>query len=93
MLTILVSFGLGVFLAPVVRPLLRPIIVEIIRAGLTIAAETRRLSAQVKEGMEDVAAEANAQRAAAKVQSPASAQPTAPPSPDVQAPSPPPPTV
>lgn len=60
MLTTILAFLLGVFLAPAVRPLFRPILVEIIRAGLILVDEVRRLSAVVREGMEDVRAEAMA---------------------------------
>lgn len=55
-------FGLGVFLAPVVRPLLRPLFVEVIRAGLMTVDETKRLAAQVREDIDDATAEAKAER-------------------------------
>jgi hypothetical protein len=58
----LIAFFLGVFLAPVVRPLLRPLFVELIRAVLMTADETRRLTAQVRENIEDAAAEVRAER-------------------------------
>jgi hypothetical protein len=61
----LISFALGVFLAPVVRPLMRPVFVEMIRATLMTADEAKRLTAQVREGIEDAAAEAKAQKDAA----------------------------
>jgi hypothetical protein len=52
------AFLLGVFLAPAVRPLFRPILVEIIRAALILVDEVRRMSSVVREGMEDAHAEA-----------------------------------
>jgi len=55
-------FALGVFLAPVVRPLLRPLFVEVIRAGLMTVDETKRLAAQVREDIDDATAEAKAER-------------------------------
>jgi hypothetical protein len=60
----LITFFLGVFLAPVVRPLLRPLFVEVIRASLVTIDEAQRLTAQVRETIEDAAAEAKAQQAA-----------------------------
>ena len=61
-LSLLIAFSLGVFLAPVVRPMLRPLFVELIRAGLMTVDETKRLAAEVRENIEDAAAEAKAQR-------------------------------
>lgn len=79
----LISFALGVFLAPVVRPLMRPVFVEMIRATLMTADEAKRLTAQVREGIEDAAAEAKAQKdaAAAQAAARAAAQPPPPPPP------------
>lgn len=64
MLIPLIAFFLGVFLAPVVRPLLRPLFVEIIRATIVTVDEVRRMSAQVRENVEDATAEVQAERAA-----------------------------
>jgi hypothetical protein len=64
MLIPILTFFLGVFLAPIVRPLLRPFFVELVRATLMTADEVRRLSAEVRENVEDAAAEARAQHAA-----------------------------
>ena len=68
MITAIIAFALGVFFAPVIKPLLRPLLVEIIKLTLVTADEVKRLSAQVKEDIEDAAAEANAQRTAAAAQ-------------------------
>lgn len=57
------AFLLGVFLAPAVRPLFRPMMVELVRAGLAIADEVKRASAEVQERVEDAKAEAAASRA------------------------------
>ena len=62
MLTATLAFFAGVFLAPVIRPLLRPIFVEFIRATMMTADEVRRLSAEMRENIEDAAAEAKAER-------------------------------
>jgi hypothetical protein len=78
-LSLLIAFGLGVFLAPVVRPLLRPLFVELIRAGLMTVDETKRLAAEVRENIEDASAEAKAQRDA-KAQATAAATTPPPPS-------------
>jgi hypothetical protein len=61
----LTAFFIGVFFAPVVRPLLRPLFVELIRAGLMTVDETRRLTAQVRENIDDATAEVQAEREAA----------------------------
>jgi hypothetical protein len=63
MLGYLTAFLLGVFLAPAVRPLFRPLMVELVRAGLANADEVKRATAEVQEGVEDAKAEAEAQRA------------------------------
>jgi len=55
-----------VLLGPVIRPLLRPIFVEIIKVSITTSEEVRRMSVQVREDIEDAAAEVNAERAAKK---------------------------
>lgn len=60
MLTAIIAFSLGVLLAPVVRPLLRPVFVELVRATLLTVDEVRRLSAEMRENIEDAAAEAKA---------------------------------
>lgn len=79
MLTAAIAFLLGVFFAPVVRPLARPVLIEIIKAGLLVGDEVRRMSAQVREGMDDARAEAaaSADRAQAKAQAAAAAAPAA----------------
>ena len=63
MLTATIAFFLGVLLAPVVKPLFRPLLVELIKLVLLTSEEVKRLSAQVKEDVEDATAEAQAQRA------------------------------
>jgi hypothetical protein len=63
MFSYIVAFLLGVFLAPAIRPLFRPILVEVIRAGLVVNDEVRRMSHTVREGVEDVQAEARAAQA------------------------------
>jgi hypothetical protein len=62
MITAIVAFFLGVFFAPVIKPMLRPLFVEIIKLGLMTAEEVKKMSSKVKEDLEDAAAEANAQR-------------------------------
>lgn len=62
MLSIVLAFFLGVFLAPAIRPLFRPIMVEFIRAGIILGDEVRRVSHTVREGVEDAQAEASAAR-------------------------------
>jgi len=81
MLTNILMFFLGVLLAPVVRPLARPLLLELVRAGMQISEEMKRLSVQVKEDIEDATAEAEAVKAAkARVQAEkAASAPSAPP--------------
>jgi hypothetical protein len=81
MFTAVIAFLLGVFFAPVIRPLFRPLLIEVIKAGLMVGDEAKRLSAEVREGIDDAKAEAEAAaaekaRAAAK---PATAPPPPPP--------------
>lgn len=90
MLISILMFFLGVLLAPVVRPLLRPLFVELVRAGVQTADEVTRLSAQARESIEDAAAEAEAQRVS---KAKAAAEPYTPPAQEAESSSPPPPTV
>jgi hypothetical protein len=80
-LFLLIAFFLGVFFSPVVRPMLRPLFVELIRAGLMTVDETKRLTAQVRENIEDAAAEAKAQRDAKSQAAAATPPPSADPPP------------
>jgi hypothetical protein len=66
MLTAIVAFLLGVFFSPVIKPMLRPLFVEVIKLGLMTADEVRKMSSKVKEDLEDAAAEATADRAKAQ---------------------------
>lgn len=78
-LSTFLAFLLGVFLAPAIRPLFRPVLVEVIRAGLVVGDEVRRMSHTVREGVEDVQAEARTARSAREsAESPTSAEPVAP---------------
>ncbi len=82
MLTSILMFFLGVLLAPVVRPMARPLLLELVRAGLQVNEEVKRLSAQVREDIEDAAAEAEALKAAkARAQSEKAASASAAPMP------------
>jgi len=62
MLTETIAFALGVLLAPVIRPLMRPVFVEMVRATLLAVDEVQRVSVTVREDIEDAHAEAKAQR-------------------------------
>jgi hypothetical protein len=70
MLTAIVAFLLGVFFSPVIKPMLRPLFVEVIKLGLMTADEVRKMSSKVKEDLEDAAAEATADRAKPKAEPP-----------------------
>jgi hypothetical protein len=82
MLNKTIAFGLGVFLAPVIRPLLRPVVVELMRATMMAVDEAQKLSASVREDLQDVAAEAQAQRDAKAQEAAAAARRAQPPAPD-----------
>ena len=90
MLTAVIAFLLGVFFAPVVRPLFRPLLIEIIKTGLMVGDEAKRLSAEVREGIDDAKAEAEA-AAAEKARAAAHAAAAAAPPPSPPPPPPPPP--
>lgn len=64
MLSIFFGFLLGLFFAPVVRPLLRPMFVELVKLTMTSWYEGRRMSAKVREEVEDAIAQAEAEQAA-----------------------------
>ena len=64
MLSTVLAFFLGVFLAPAVRPLFRPVLIEMIRAGLVLTDEVKRMQVSLTESMEDARAEAEAAQAA-----------------------------
>ncbi len=64
MLTGLICFFVGVFMAPIIRPLLRPFATEVMKLFITATYEVRSAAAKVKEEMEDAVAAAHAERAA-----------------------------
>ena len=75
-LSTIAAFFLGVFLAPAIRPLFRPVMIELIRGGVVLTDEVKRASATLGESMEDAKAEADAERARrATAAEPASASP------------------
>jgi hypothetical protein len=61
MLIAIVSFFLGVLLAPAVRPLLRPALVELVKGWILLSEEVKRTSVQVREDLEDIAEQAKAE--------------------------------
>lgn len=63
MLTAILCFILGVFLAPVVRPLMRPLVAEVMKFFVTVTYEVRSAAARAKEEMDDAVAAAEAERA------------------------------
>ncbi|MEM8930966.1 MAG: hypothetical protein AAGE94_07315 [Acidobacteriota bacterium] len=62
MLSHFLVFLVGLFLAPVVRPALRPLFVHVVRTVLHLIDDVRRLAVEAREGIEDAAAEAAAAR-------------------------------
>lgn len=80
MLTAIFCFFLGVFLAPVVRPLMRPFAAEVMKLFVAATYEVRSAAARAKEEMEDAVAAAEAERAAKRstANAPDSAQADAP---------------
>jgi hypothetical protein len=78
MLTALISFLLGVFFAPVVRPMMRPLALEIMKLFVSASNEVRSAAAKMKEEVEDAVAATEAERAAkqaAATQSPTTEPP------------------
>jgi hypothetical protein len=64
------SFLLGagaVLVLPVTARILRPLLVEVVAAGMSVADEASRVIAEQVEVIEDIAAEARAKREAAAV--------------------------
>ena len=64
MLIAFVSFFLGVFFAPLVRPLMRPFAAEVMKLFVTATYEVRSAAARAMEEIEDAVATAEAERAA-----------------------------
>jgi hypothetical protein len=64
MLTAIFCFFLGVFFAPLIRPLARPFFSEVVKLFVMATHEVRMTVAKVKEDMEDTVATAQAERAA-----------------------------
>jgi hypothetical protein len=62
MLTAVIAFLAGVLLAPVIRPFLRPLFVELIRATLMTVDEVQKMTSHVRESIDDATAEAKADR-------------------------------
>lgn len=60
----LAAFAAGVFLAPAVRPLLRPAAVEVVKVTMVAIEEARKISEDVREDLEDAMAQAKAEHAA-----------------------------
>ncbi len=72
MLIAFVSFFLGVFFAPLVRPLMRPFAAEVMKLFVTATYEVRSAAARAKEEIEDAIATAEAERAAKQSAAPPS---------------------
>lgn len=64
MLTAFFCFFLGVFFAPLIRPLARPFLAEVVKLFVMATHEVQKTVAKVKEDMEDTVATAQAERAA-----------------------------
>ena len=64
MLIAFFCFFLGVFFAPLIRPLARPFFAEVIKLFVMATHEVQMTVAKVKEDMEDTVATAQAERAA-----------------------------
>jgi hypothetical protein len=77
----ILAFSAGVLLAPAIRPLLRPLAVEVVKGVLLTVDEARRLSEQVKEDVEDVTAEARIEYEKRRAAEAAAAPPPPPPPP------------
>jgi hypothetical protein len=78
MLTALISFLLGVFFAPLVRPMMRPLALEIMKLFVSASYEVRSAAAKMKEEVEDAVAATEAERAAKQAVATKSPKPESP---------------
>jgi hypothetical protein len=62
MITAIISFLAGLFLAPIIRPLLRPFFVELVKFSYQTMEEAKQAVAKVKEEVSDAVAVANAEQ-------------------------------
>lgn len=62
MITAIISFLAGLFLAPIIRPLLRPLFVEAVKFGYQTMEEAKQAAAKVKEEVSDAVAVASAEQ-------------------------------
>ena len=58
MLVAFISFVAGLFFAPIIRPLIKPLFVEIIKISYSAFEEAKRATAKAKEDLADVVASA-----------------------------------
>lgn len=58
MLIAFASFVAGLFFAPIVRPLIKPLFIEIIKVSYSAMEEAKRATAKAKEDLADVVASA-----------------------------------
>jgi hypothetical protein len=62
MFTAIISFLAGLFLAPILRPLMRPFFIEIVKFGYQTMEEAKQAASKVKEEVSDAVAVANAEQ-------------------------------
>jgi hypothetical protein len=61
MWNVALGFFAGVIFSPQVRRVLRPAVREVVKAGLVVGSQIQQVAAEVKEDLEDIAAEAKAE--------------------------------
>jgi hypothetical protein len=62
MITAIISFLAGLFLAPILRPLMRPFFIELVKFGYQTMEEAKQAASKVKEEVSDAVAVANAEQ-------------------------------
>ena len=61
MWNVALGFVAGMLAAPQVKKLLRPVVKEVVKAGLVIDNQIQQVASGVKEDLEDITAEASAE--------------------------------
>ncbi|HYU34092.1 MAG TPA: DUF5132 domain-containing protein [Thermoanaerobaculia bacterium] len=61
MWNVALGFVAGVLFSPQVRKVLRPAVKEVVKAGMVVGTQIQQLASEVKEDLEDIAAEASAE--------------------------------
>lgn len=61
MWNVALGFVAGMLVAPQVKKLLRPVVKEVVKAGMVVGTQIQQVASGVKEDLEDITAEASAE--------------------------------